>query len=151
MNTKRTIRNCLPVFQVVCPKLWDELTDSDDPSARHCNQCDRQVFLCTTDDETIAHARAGDCIAREMPDISGMRSIFLGKPVRPEAAIPETPEQREVGRMRQREWGVDDSIKNAERSARTCSKCHYPAPDWRLTCRVCGFEMGRANVDLSTR
>jgi hypothetical protein len=98
------------------------------------------VFYCTTDEETIAHAKAGHCIAREMPDEAEMPAVYIGQPSNVE---PMTQAQTEALQWRRRESGVDDSIMNAETSARACPKCQYPAPDWRLSCRVCGFEMGR--------
>jgi hypothetical protein len=145
IKTQRTIRNCLPMFRFVCPKRWDQLTPGADPIIRHCGHCDRRVHFCKTDEETIAHARAGDCIAREYPDASGQGRVILGKPSHVERATPLTLEQEEAARMRQRELGVDDAIKNVDRSARTCPQCKYPAPDWRTTCRVCGFAIGRVN------
>jgi hypothetical protein len=140
MQTNRTIRNCLPVFRFECPKLWEQLLPTDDPSVRHCGLCNRSVHYCTTDEETIAHAIVGDCIAREYPDESEQRRVFVGQPAHP--LPPPTPQQEEAGRMRQREWAVDDSIKNVAYSSRSCPQCNYPAPDWRATCRVCGFEIG---------
>ncbi len=141
MQTTRTIRNCLPVFRLVCPQRWEELTPTDLPTVKHCGQCDRQVYLCSTDAETITHAQAGDCIAREMPDASDSPRVYVGQPV---GLPPVTPQQAEARRIVLRERGVDDAIANARRSSRCCPRCRYPAPDWRVECRVCGFEMRRA-------
>ena len=138
METTRTIRNCLPQFRFTCPKRWDELTPTGDAAIRHCDQCDRAVYFCTTDEETIAHARAGDCIAREMPVDVGR--VVIGRPAEVQ---PPTPEQLEARRVKIRERGVDDAIHNAATATRSCPRCQYPAPDWRLSCRVCGFEFGR--------
>src|SRR5689334_2334036 len=62
-----TIRNCPLATPGECPGLWDRLTPDEDPSARRCGRCDRPVYLCATDEETVAHARAGNVIARETP------------------------------------------------------------------------------------
>lgn len=140
MQTARTIRNCLPVFRAVCPQQWDALAPTEDPGIRHCGGCDQRVYFCETDAETQAHARAGHCIAREMPDSSEVRAVYLGLA---RELPPETPEQAEAGRRRHRERGIDDAIKNTGRSSRSCPGCHYPAPDWRVACRVCGYEFGR--------
>jgi hypothetical protein len=141
MNTKRTVRNCPVEFRFQCPKLWDDLAVTSDPAIRHCEECDNEVFFCTTDLETIAHARAGRCIARELPDPSELPRIVLGPPSRP----PEsTLEQREAWQWNARERAIDDAIRNAGRSARSCPRCSYPASVWGKTCRVCGYEMGRA-------
>lgn len=148
MRTTKTVRNCLPVFRMVCPQQWDALTPTGEPGVRHCGGCDRRVYLCETDAETQAHARAGHCIARELPDASEVRAVYLGLA---RELPPETPEQAEAGRRRLRERGIDDAIKNAGRSSRSCPECQYPAPDWRVSCRVCGFEFGRvASGDLAT-
>ena len=144
MTATQTIRNCLPMFRVVCPKSWDALAATDDPAVRHCGRCDRAVHYCTTDAETIAHARAGNCIAREMPDVSGMRYVTIGTPSRPPPP-PPTPEVIAERSWLRRERGIDDAIENAQRATRACPECAYPAPDWRVACRVCGFAFGRVS------
>jgi hypothetical protein len=101
------------------------------------------VFFCETDAETITHALAGDCIARVMPVDTEPRRVVIGKPANPLPAKPITPERAELGRLIQREYGIDDAIKNAGISSRVCPECGYPAPDWRVDCRVCGFKIGR--------
>lgn len=136
-----TIRNCLPMLRLVCPQRWEALAPTEEAQVRHCDQCDRRVHLCSTDEETIAHARAGHCIAREMPDASELPHVYVGQPV---GVPPVTPQQEEALRVRLRERGVDDAIRNARRSSRCCPRCSYPAPDWRVDCRVCGFKIGRA-------
>ncbi len=140
MQTQRTIRNCLAIFRVVCPQQWEALTPTDVSGVRYCSQCEQRVFFCESDEETIAHAHAGHCVARELPDASELPRAYLGQPaVRP----PATPEQTRAGLWNVRERAVNDAIKNARRSTRHCPQCHYPTPDWRLSCRVCGFEFGR--------
>jgi len=140
VKTKLTVRNCPVEFRFQCSKLWDDLAVSTDPAIRHCERCGSDVFFCTTDEETIAHARSGHCIAREVPDRSELPRIVLGQLAQP----PEyTAQQQEARRWNSRESAIDDSIRNAIRSARSCPRCAYPAPAWRKTCRVCGCEMGR--------
>ncbi|MDR3637829.1 MAG: hypothetical protein P4L84_28745 [Isosphaeraceae bacterium] len=141
MKTTRPIRNCPPVFRFVCPKRWEALTPTEERGVRHCGQCDQRAYLCATDEETVTHARAGHCIAREMPDAFELPRVYVGQPA---GLPPVTPQQEEARRAMLRERGVDDAIKNAQRSSRCCARCKYPAPDWRVECRVCGFEMGRA-------
>src|SRR5262245_56473821 len=111
MKTKKTIRNCLPLFRLECPKRWEELTEEGGSGVRHCEKCDRDVFYCMTDEETIAHAKAGHCIAREMPHETEMPLIRIGKPTNL-APIELTPRQEEAVRWTRREHGVDDSIGN---------------------------------------
>lgn len=147
MKMVTTVRNCLPVFRLVCPQRWERLAPTDDPAVRHCSQCDRPVHYCESDAETVARAQAGDCIAREMPDLSELRRVYVG---RPREVPTETPVQAEARQLMLRERGIDDSIKNAASSTRSCPRCSYTAPDWRVACRVCGFEFGRILQDEPT-
>lgn len=140
MKTRLTVRNCPIEFRFKCSKLWDELGTTDRPEVRHCDSCDHDVFFCSTDEETIAHAKAGHCIARETPVRDEQTTVVLGFA----AEMPKlTPQQEEAACWSAREGGINDSIRNAARSTRACPECSYPAPDWRVTCRVCGFAMGR--------
>ena len=138
VNTKRTIRNCsLPVFRRVCLQQWEALTVTDQTTVRYCGQCNQNVYLCSTDDETLAHAKAGHCIAREIPDASELPSVYVGQP----KDVPSvTAMQEDALRLTQRERGVDDALKNLN-STRSCPRCHYPTPSWRATCRVCGLDL----------
>jgi len=138
MKTTLKIRNCESTFRFQCPKLWSELFPTERADIRHCDMCNCDVFLCKTDEETIEHARAGHCIARELPDEEQLPYLYVGQPNVP---VP-TPEQHEAAKLFGRELAIDDSIKNAD-AGRSCPKCSYPAPRWRVACRVCGFEMGR--------
>lgn len=140
MDPIRTIRNCPPGFRRVCPETWDGMAPTAEPTVRHCGRCDRPVYFCTTDAETIARARSGDCIARERPDPAGLPRLTIGQPG---FDPPVTPEQAEARRREAREGGIDDAIRNAPRATRACPACGYPAPDWRTTCRVCEHEIGR--------
>ena len=141
MKTNLTIRNCPTQFRFVCPKTWDSLTLTDVDDVRHCDQCSRDVYFCVTDEETIAHAKAGHCIAREVPDSSELPAVYVGMPKN----VPErTPEQERAGKWFARERAIDDSIKNSD-SIRSCPNCNFPAPPWRVSCRVCRFEIGRVS------
>ncbi len=143
MKTKITVRNCPPPFRFKCPKTWDELASTEDPNVRHCDQCQQLVHLCPSDAETIAHAKAGHCIAREIPDNSELPRLVVGQPSEP---IECTEQQLSAMRWRSREDGVDDSLRNLD-AIRSCPKCGYPAPHWRIQCRVCGFAFGRTPPD----
>jgi hypothetical protein len=144
VKTKQTIRNCpLPVFRQQCPRQWEELTPTDDTSVRHCGQCNQHVYLCSTDEETLSHARAAHCIARVIPDESELPPMYLGQP---KYVPPTTPEQEEALRLTHRERGIDDALKNLS-APRSCPRCRYPAPSWRTSCRVCGFPLGRLQAD----
>jgi hypothetical protein len=140
LKTELTIRNCSTVFRLQCPRLWNELTETAVAEIRHCEVCQQDVYFCFTDSETIEHAKAGHCIAREMPDRTELPRVFVGRPKYP---IETTPSQQAASETAQRERGIDDAIRNARDANRCCSECGYPAPDWRVKCRICGFEFGR--------
>lgn len=143
MKTKLTIRNCLPTFQFQCPKLWQGLAITADAGVRHCDACDKDVFFCKSDDETIQHAKAGHCIAREVPDTVELGLVLVGIPISP---LVVTPDEQKAQAWFSRENGIDDSIKNLDVSSRCCPSCGFPAPNWQIKCRICGNEFGRAFV-----
>jgi hypothetical protein len=142
MKTKLTIRNCETTFRFQCPQMWSELQPTGSADVRHCAVCRCDVFFCKSDEETIEHARAGHCIAREIPDEAELPRVYVGQPKNP--PVP-TPEQEKAWAWFAREGGIDDSIKNAD-ADRSCPQCRFPAPRWRERCRVCGFEIGRVRA-----
>lgn len=46
-----------------CPRGWDALTPTVDPSVRHCVHCDQTVHLCTDAETARKHARVAHCVA----------------------------------------------------------------------------------------
>ena len=88
MEALNQIRNCLVRFRKVCPARWEQLVPTSTPRVRMCGACDREVFFCETDTEALEHAKAGRCIAKPMPDLSGLpnRPLVLGEP-----EVPEPP------------------------------------------------------------
>ena len=67
-----SVRNCgipgpraHPVirFDYTCPRRWETLQPTDDPTVRRCDACARPVFRCDDLDTAEARARNGDCIA----------------------------------------------------------------------------------------
>lgn len=141
MKTLRTIRNCKDDFKFVCPKLWEQLQTTGDEMVRFCTACKEQVHLCLTDEDTITHAKAGHCIARISPDASELPPMFLGRPVVP---IPVTEAQEKAAQLSQREGAITRTLADVKYSHRDCPTCGYPLPDWKVACRVCGEEVGRA-------
>ena len=141
-----TIRNCPSATRRECQWFWNRLTPSETPSVRTCGGCDRPVYLCDTDEETSACARAGRVIARETPTDEELGSEFHeiapGHKL-PLAWMPGTPEQEQARHRRSREQRIDDAIGAVRYSSRDCPECHYPIPNYRRTCYVCGFLAGR--------
>lgn len=121
MKTELVVRNCPVEFRFVCPKTWERLTPTDSIDVRHCDQCQQQVYYCVTDEETIAHARAGHCIARKVPDCSELANVLV---IGQADEIPKpTLKQEEVEKAMSRESGILDAIRNAHRSTRACPEC----------------------------
>lgn len=57
------IENCDELFAFKCPKRWEQLRGTDDPTVRHCAACRKEVYYCHTVREAFDHARRGDCVA----------------------------------------------------------------------------------------
>ncbi len=60
------IENCETAFRFQCPKQWENLKITGDPSVRHCDACDRKVHYCHTLPEAQSHARQGHCVAVQL-------------------------------------------------------------------------------------
>lgn len=143
MRTERTIRNCTIRLKAPCPRTWEGLTPTSNPRVRHCGECNQDVHFCETDTETLEHARAGHCIAREEPHSSELPRLILGRPT---VRVEPTEHQQRALEFRRRERGITTLV-NSDRiqaATRQCPKCTYPVPDFRNSCYVCGFETGRA-------
>ena len=55
-------------FEYECPLDWDMLYKTSDPMVNFCDQCNKEVILCLSDDE-IDHAwESGICIAHPIYD-----------------------------------------------------------------------------------
>lgn len=123
-----------------CPRSWDSLAPTAIEGIRHCESCSREVHLCTTDEQTLAHARAGDCVARLEPDRSELPRMFVGR-----ADVVITPSQEEAQAWRRREAGIAAAIVGPFGAEdRTCPRCGYPAT-FRRHCYVCEAEVGEGS------
>ena len=58
------IRNC--EFRFKCPRTWDSLSATGDPSLRSCDECKRTVRYCRTPDELHAAIVKNECVAVEL-------------------------------------------------------------------------------------
>ncbi|MBN9120486.1 MAG: TIGR02996 domain-containing protein [Planctomycetes bacterium] len=63
------------VFTLVCDRRWDELTATEHPAVRRCNDCGRGVYYCDTIDEARDHARHGRCVAVNLGVIRQPRDL----------------------------------------------------------------------------
>ena len=57
------VSNCPLDFAFECPRRWLELRPTTQPAVRFCEACRREVHLCSTEDEALAHAEQGHCVA----------------------------------------------------------------------------------------
>ena len=135
MKTENRVRNCGDQFKFICPKKWDQLQATGEEGVRHCGACNQDVFYCRTDEETIRHAKAGHCIARETPDL--LDSVMVGMPADP---VPEREERC------RREAGIDVAIRHVRESTWECPGCGFPVADWADSCAVCEKVVGRKPV-----
>src|SRR5215475_6768376 len=74
------VQVCGLMFKRQCPLKWENLAATADPRVRHCRTCEREVYFCASDEETLAHAGQGHCIAREASPYSELR--LVGEPDR---------------------------------------------------------------------
>jgi hypothetical protein len=81
--TPALIRNCN--FILECPARWDDLGPTDQEGGRYCDACQRNVFMCNTQDELRVRIEQNDCVAVRLFD-RRMRSSYprptLGVPSR---------------------------------------------------------------------
>jgi hypothetical protein len=62
MNPNITIRNCTFAFR--CKANWDQMTPTDaDGRVRFCLDCQKEVYLCESDQELIHNVVNNRCIA----------------------------------------------------------------------------------------
>ena len=76
------IRNC--EFRFKCPRTWDSLSATADPSLRSCDECKRTVRYCRTQDELHAAIVKTECVAVELY-VGGEADprLLVGDPIGP--------------------------------------------------------------------
>jgi len=73
-SSNTAIRNCRFAFK--CNKQWADLRETRFSKVRFCVDCQRDVFLCTTDGELREAVRLNRCVALNQffddgPDVVG--------------------------------------------------------------------------------
>jgi len=67
-----------------CPRLWNELEETEVDSVRFCNECERDVFLCLTEESYQKAIEQGLCVALqsevEEELVLGMPETVYGAP-----------------------------------------------------------------------
>lgn len=66
MPEKLTIRNCK--FAYKCTAKWDNLQETEDESIRFCDECQKEVFFCDSDDTLVSLVKLNRCIAILKPN-----------------------------------------------------------------------------------
>lgn len=127
----KTIRNCRVSFAFKCPKDWENLSATDNSKVRFCDVCSENVFFCETDEETIANALDGKCIARSEPDEEELaREITIGRP-----SIEFMRKDILTRHHIRRERTIDEAI--AIEDFEICNRCGYPKQKGSVSCEVC--------------
>jgi hypothetical protein len=73
MSDKLTIRNCR--FAYKCSAKWEDLQETGDEFIRFCDDCEKEVYFCDSDDTLVSLVRLNRCIAILKP---GSREFLLG-------------------------------------------------------------------------
>ena len=69
------IENCEYSVEYECPLKWKNLKKTDDPTIRFCNECNKNVYLCNTEQKMDKHVKLNHCIAVEEPQVMGLIDI----------------------------------------------------------------------------
>lgn len=63
------IKNCSAKdLESACPKHWDELRPAFSDMVRHCDHCNKKVYLCETDEQIRFYTSVKFCIAVAQPE-----------------------------------------------------------------------------------
>ncbi|MBK4736099.1 hypothetical protein [Noviherbaspirillum pedocola] len=75
------IRNCKAAnFVYACPKLWSQLKPAFSDNVRHCDHCNRKVYLCRTDADLQFYTSVDFCIAIADIDIEAEQMRLRRQP-----------------------------------------------------------------------
>jgi uncharacterized protein (TIGR02996 family) len=97
------IENCEPALRVQCPRQWENLKGTDDPTVRHCGACAAKVYYCHTVAEAREHVRQGHCVAvqlsapRAPDDLKGSPAEEAGELLLKLVEASRSPESEPVG------------------------------------------------------
>lgn len=140
---KITVRTCEIKFQKKCPRLWENLRETESESIRFCESCNQDVYYVKTDEEALHHAEQRHCIAKEnleRPDYP----LVMGKPKRP------TPLRvREQMAKVNLDGRKDNALSHLRYTDFRCTECGYPIfPVWRERCLVCRVTVSDHVVEI---
>ncbi|RYZ81064.1 MAG: hypothetical protein EOP04_24715 [Proteobacteria bacterium] len=71
------IKNCSAKdLESACPKRWDSLKPAFSDMVRHCDHCNKKVYLCETDEQIKFYSSVKFCIAvAEQEGLSNVEGI----------------------------------------------------------------------------
>jgi hypothetical protein len=73
------IKNCsVKDAKVACPKVWSELKPAFSDLVRHCDHCNKKVYLCETDEQIKFYSSVKFCIA--IADPEGVAKVVENPP-----------------------------------------------------------------------
>ena len=63
MSKNIYIDNCEYTFEYKCPLEWKNLNKTKDSKVRFCDECNKNVYRCRTDEDIDKHIQLNHCIA----------------------------------------------------------------------------------------
>ena len=63
MSKKIYIDNCEYTFEYKCPLEWKNLNKTKNSKVRFCDECNKNVYRCRTDEDIDKHIQLNHCIA----------------------------------------------------------------------------------------
>lgn len=74
------IRNCSFLYQ--CPKTWDALTSTAKPLEHFCDQCQRVMHYCRTNEQLRSAIEKNQCVAVEIKGKPrAAKRVLVGDPL----------------------------------------------------------------------
>jgi len=71
-----TIRNC--TFAYKCEMKWDELDETEEDEIKFCKGCQKEVYLCETDEDLTKAIKRNRCVAIFYPSrVEGPLGLIL--------------------------------------------------------------------------
>ncbi|MFN8354715.1 MAG: hypothetical protein U0Y10_09725 [Spirosomataceae bacterium] len=90
----------------ICPQLWENFTPTPYHNVRHCETCQKKVYLCDTEREIMRHANAGHCVAYYEVDTSSLPNVPPKLIALGQSSLTFTREQEEKNRRDAHQLGL---------------------------------------------
>lgn len=110
------IKNCTAHdFAYACPKLWSQLKPAFSDNVRHCDHCNRKVYLCRTDADLQFYTSVDFCVAIADIDIEAEK-MRLRRQASIDTTGAERPTTDQSVRLIGIPWPAGRSAKTVPRS-----------------------------------